>query len=933
MKRILVLVFFLSSLLCSYAQKFGGNPSSIHWQQINTDTVRVIFPKGFDAKAQRISTVVHALQKNYAQSIGNRIRKVSIVLHNQTLLSNAYVGLAPYRSEFYLTPPQNPFELGAVNWADNLAVHEFRHVQQYSNFNKGFSKFASVVLGEQGQAIANAAAVPDWFFEGDAVFNETKLTRQGRGTLPLFLSSYQSLYIANRTYSYEKMRNGSLRQYVPDHYDLGYLLVTYGRKKYGDDIWRKITEDAVSFTPFFYPFQGAVKKYTGIPFDQFVKRAMQYYQQQWKATADEKINWVTQTQKNNVVNYKYPYLTADGSLMVVKSSYQSVPAFYKIHADKSEEKIAVKDISGDDYFSYNNGKIVYAAYQSDARWGYREFNTIKLLDVLTGEEKKIISHTKYLSPDISHDGIKILAVETDPMTESKLVLMDMSGNRLDSLAKPDIFFSNPKFSANDQHCYVAARNLQGEMALLRYGLNGTHSVDIFLPFSNRIIGFITVQSDTILFTTTYKGRDEAWALIDGKERKGPYRLASYATGLYQSAIQANGELLSSAFTANGYRLGTCKPDWERVEIKNELTGLYAAEVYKNADHLFLNELSVQPYVITKYPKSFHLLNIHSYRPFYEPPEYSFTLYGQNVLNTLQSEIAYTYNQNEGSHKLGYNGAFGGWYLQPVFGLSQTWQRTATSVKDTTFNWNELIGYAGLQLPLNLSGGKQYRYLTLSTTFNTEQVKWTGLAEKLFRNANFNYISAKVVYTGQVQKAVQHIYPHWAQSLVVQYKSIINQYTAHQFLATGSFYLPGLAVNHNLVFSAAFHNRDTLQQYLFANNFPFARGYSAVDFPQMWRFGANYHIPLSYPDWGFGGIIYFQRIRANLFYDYTMGKSLRSGTLYPFGTVGTEIFFDTRWWSQQLVTFGIRYSHLLNNEFRGSTQPNVWELILPINLFN
>ena len=69
MKRILVLVFFLSSILGSYAQQFGGNPSSIHWQQINTDTVRVIFPKGFDAKAQRISTVVHALQKNYAQSI------------------------------------------------------------------------------------------------------------------------------------------------------------------------------------------------------------------------------------------------------------------------------------------------------------------------------------------------------------------------------------------------------------------------------------------------------------------------------------------------------------------------------------------------------------------------------------------------------------------------------------------------------------------------------------------------------------------------------------------------------------------------------------------------------------------------------------------------------------------------------------------------
>ena len=137
----------------------------------------------------------------------------------------------------------------------------------------------------------------------------------------------------------------------------------------------------------------------------------------------------------------------------------------------------------------------------------------------------------------------------------------------------------------------------------------------------------------------------------------------------------------------------------------------------------------------------------------------------------------------------------------------------------------------------------------------------------------------------------------------------------------------------MVFTAAVHSRDTLQQYLFSNNFPFARGYNAVDFPVMWRLGANYHLPLAYPDWGFGGIVYFLRIRSNLFFDYTQGKSLRTGTVYPFKTVGTELFFDTKWWNQQPVTFGIRYSRLLDNEFRGATQPNVWELILPVNLFN
>jgi hypothetical protein len=945
MKRTLFFAFLLFTFEFSNAQQFGGNPSSVKWKQINTDTVRIIFPGGLEKKAQRVAAIIHTLQKEQSQTIGDAIRKVNIVLQNQTLLSNGYVALAPYRSEFYTTPPQNAFALGAVDWTDNLSVHEFRHVQQYSNFNKGLSKLATFILGEQGQTLANAMSVPDWFFEGDAVFNETKLTRQGRGQLPLFLAAYQSLSLANRSYSYMKMRNGSLRDYVPDHYALGYLLVAYGRKKYGPDIWRKITADAAAFKPLFYPFLGAVKKYTGISYNQFVSDVMKHFQYQWQISAknilwksSEKIEWLTDSIKHDVVNYQYPYPTEDGSWVVVKTSYSHIPAFYMIHPDKSEEKIAVKDISTDNYFSYNNGKIIYAALQPDVRWGNRNNHSVKVLDIKSGEETTLFYHTQYFSPDISHDGQSVLAVDYDLSGNTKIVSLNANAVITDSFSKKDIVFSYPKFSADDQSCYVTERNTAGEMALMKYALHNKEAPETLMPSSNRIIGCITVQRDTVLFTTTFEGRDELWAIIDGKEKRGPFRLASYVTGIYQGALQTDGNVVGSVFTANGYRLGKFEPLWQRVDIKDEIKDFYLNDVFKNdvfplKDHLILDSVSQKEYAVSKYNKSFHLLNIHSFRPYYEQPEYSLTLYGQNVLNTLRSEIAYTYNQNEGSHKLGYNGIYGGSYLQPLFGISQTWQRTGALNKDTSLNWNEMVGYAGLQLPLNFSGGKQYRFLTLSSTYNIEKVSWTGIAQKLFPNRNFQYIQTRISYSGQIQKAIQQIYPHWAQNIFLQYKSVVNNYTAHQFLASGSLFLPGFANSHSIVLTAAYHERDTLQQYLFSNNFPFARGYSAVDFPRMWKIGVNYHFPLTYPDWGFGNIVYFQRIRANLFFDYTQGKSIRTGATFPFRTAGTELFFDTRWWNQQPVSFGIRYSRLLDNEFRGNTQPNVWELILPVNLFN
>jgi hypothetical protein len=139
------------------------------------------------------------------------------------------------------------------------------------NFRKGLSKFAFFLAGEEGLVLANNAAVPNWFFEGDAVLQETIVTGQGRGRLPSFFSEYRALWDADRDYSYMKLRNGSMKDLVPDHYIMGYMLVTYGRDKYGDEFWKKVTDNATRYKPFFYPFQGAVKKHAGVPFKEFVK--------------------------------------------------------------------------------------------------------------------------------------------------------------------------------------------------------------------------------------------------------------------------------------------------------------------------------------------------------------------------------------------------------------------------------------------------------------------------------------------------------------------------------------------------------------------------------------------------------------------------------------------------------------------------------------
>ena len=83
-------------------------------------------------------------------------------------------------------------------------------------------------------------------------------------------------------------------------------------------------------------------------------------------------------------------------------------------------------------------------------------------------------------------------------------------------------------------------------------------------------------------------------------------------------------------------------------------------------------------------------------------------------------------------------------------------------------------------------------------------------------------------------------------------------------------------------------------------------------------------------------MYLLRVRANLFYDDTEVQDfLVNGNEWrnSFKSTGTEITFDTKWWNQVYISFGIRYSYLLDNDLLENKGHNRWELILPVNILN
>jgi hypothetical protein len=931
MKRLYLSILIFFACGCLHAQQFGGFPPSVKWKQINTDTARVIFPAAVDSQAQQIAAIIHKIITERPNSLGSTVRKINIVLHNNTTLANGYVALAPFRSEYYLVPGSDIFEFGANPWYQELAVHEFRHVLQFSNFNRGISKLGSVLFGQEGQALFNALAIPDWFWEGDAVHAETSLTPQGRGRTPFFYNGFKALWRDGRDYSWMKLRNGSLKDYVPNHYELGYLLVNYGYLKYGNDFWGRVTSDAAAFEGGFYPWQHAMKKYTGVDYKTFRKQALAYYRDKMPKKEFDTIK------RQTVTNYFYPQYIGNDSLLYAKSSYQSLPAFY-IQDRDGEHKLRLRNITTEDWFSYRNGWIAYTGYEPDARWDLRDYSSIYRYNIRTGEQEKITAKEKYYTPDIAPSGDKLVAVWINEKVETELHVLDKKGHVLKRIKPADhSYFNQPRF-IDDNSVMVIERLPNSTMQMSRIDLT-TGTEEVLIPSTAALIGYPFVKDNQVYFVSSLQGNDDIYALR--LSDKKIFKVEEGVTGKYYPSVYKD-TLVWSSFTSNGLRwnqkeMTTRKSDeqinsgqWKEVQWPFPVANATASSN-------ILTEVSRQ-FPVSDYRQGNHLFNFHSWRPDYTDPEFTLSLFSDNMLNTFSNEIYYRYNQNETSNTVGFSSSYG--RLFPVInaGVEYTLGRT---IRDTSSsqNLNQLEARIGYNIPLNFSGGRMYRFLNFGSSYVFNQTSLAGGKDSA--RTHYQYLRHFISWAHYLPMARQQIYPKFGYTVSVNLRHIIADHFSKklsdnaQWLFNAQLFLPSIK-NHSIVFTGSYQRVDTIST-VFSNLFSNSRGYDDLYFRTAWRISGNYHFPIAYPDFGVANIVYLLRLRGNIFYDFTKvygGYFARDAfPLRNLRSTGLEIYFDTKWWNELPVSFGVRVSHLLDNGFTAADKRgNTWfEFIVPVNL--
>ena len=368
-----------------------------------------------------------------------------MVIHNYTTKSNGYVAWAPRRMELYPTPEQNTIPLAPEK---QLAIHELAHVFQMESLNQGFSKLMSLFLGEQYTGVI-ASLLPLWFLEGDAVFAESALTESGRGRSPSFLKQFKALTVENGGfYKYDKIVNGSFRDFVPDYYESGYQMVTWAMTKYDRQIWNRVLTYTAEQPFTLNPVNISLSRSIGLIKKTLYKETFDSLKTIWSkdvaesnATFYEPLN---PEKKEKYINYYSPVFAGNDSIISIKTTFSDPPAFVLINPSGKTEKILHTPGQMYPWFlSFAKGKIVWVETKPDPRWENREYSVIKIMDIKNNTTISLSRKSRYLAASVSPDGKKIAATENTIDNINNIVFVDAAnGTVLQSVPSPGNAYLN-----------------------------------------------------------------------------------------------------------------------------------------------------------------------------------------------------------------------------------------------------------------------------------------------------------------------------------------------------------------------------------------------------------------------------------------------------------------------------------------------------------
>lgn len=914
LRKYCAVVFFallFSSVAKAQFYSAGVDPSGVHWKQVSDDRIRIIFPEGYEEQAIILLQHLKEVKIEAAQTLPAKIPSISVVLHNQTSQANGFVTWAPKRMELFTLADQNTFP---QDWLKQLAIHEFRHVVQISNMRQGLTKVLSFLLGEQAIGAVIGLYIPTWFLEGDAVSFETAYTKVGRGRTPSFFIPYVSMLDKYGGFSYEKAIFGSYKHFVPDHYVVGYHLVSYSRFYFGERLWKSML-DHVARRPYsITPVSHTLKKWTGLSkfkwYQWSARHIKAHYQEQMVLVEKVSTDFNSNPHGEDFVSYRFPHYLNDSMVLAEKSGLSYVKEWVTIDRQGKEQHLTFPGFYSISNTSFSDGQLYYTEYKFDKRWTHRLWSDVQQLDVSSKTKIRLTNKKYAYSPSARRQ--QLAYIEQSKWNRFELVVK-VSEN------KPTLRFETPKDQMlftpvweSDSTLICIALDSEKGKYFTRFNVNTKQWTALSDP-SFYDINQPLVWQHYIIHRGAYESKEQLYAYdtLTGTR----YRITREPYEATDPSILKD-HLLFSSYTANGYvikeqSLDTTK--WIGIDLMNDHwdNAITSTMTKQEQKVKYVPDSADLSYTITKYRKITHLFNFHSWAPLYVDVDNATvhsgaSLFSQNLLSTSFLSAGYLYDNTEQTGKWIMNYQYTGFY--PVLSLSAS---LGDRFMKRYGNWKQFNFDVGIALPFNLTHGPYSEKLTLSFL-----PRWQSIydvqenAGGLVNQDLFN-VSYRIDYSRLFRLAHRDLRPEKGQSVYWEYRHApVGDFDYASFMAGSiSTWLPSLWKHHSILAKAQGHHYEGGGRYL-SSPIAFPRGYSYLFSQDLIRGSVDYAFPLFYPDWRITALFYVKRIKANLFYDAAWASQNMGMVFYD--SKGIDIRMDFHFANFLApIDLGIRFYQLNN----------------------
>ena len=946
-----VLVVVATSEATAQYYSWGADPLGLKWMKGSTPNVEVIYPKS--ASQIGHTTLFYADRLNPYISYGYKLPALDLpfVVHPENMKSNGLVMWLPKRVEFLSSPSIDGY---SMPWLKQLVAHEYRHAAQYNNLNVGFVKALSYILGQQSSTIG-LIYMPLWMMEGDATLYETQSSSFGRGRQPRFTLEYRAMGdITNKYRNSDKFFCGSYREFIPDHYQMGYQMVLYGNQLAG----RQMANEMAAFGPR-HPWniiEGLrMKKLFGFSSKQLFNKTFDHLTDFWaeQPLPQNSSQTLPTPRIKSYTTYKHPQSIADKGILLLKEDLDKPSRFVLLDEQTGHERrlCYTGDVSTRPIYDAANQRVWWTEYRRSTMFQERVRSTLCYMDIEKGKPRSIRNRNNILYPtpddtnglawiEYHHSGIYSFHYRRHDGAEQSKELP--FGQEIHSLAWDNLTRTFYCIITGDEGMWIAEIDSKYNIRPL--------TRPAYITLSN-----LRAADGRLYYGSIASGRDEIHCYDIAAKRE--YQLTSSRYGSFDAAPAPNGEILLTSYDSLGYHPARQREDklWREVEYsslpKEVVNPPFELWDIINLDTIKISQADTaaiaSPLKIKRYRKGLNLFKFHSWAPLsYDPFALSeegnismnagATVMTQNLLSSMQGFFTYGYNASEGSI---WKGSLRYYGLGPTISLNATYGGSQNIYPIYFYNTES----HNFELPLPPNRGKYYSFgvdisfpLLFQRGYHTRQLVaamgWdysNGLVANIgklsFNNGISNIAtigykeglhltSFTIGFQDVVRQAHRDFAPPWGLAAQAAYAiNPTNNSFSDLLVLYSKIFTPGFFAHNSLTLAmvyqtsiGGFQSQDALSALTFKSSMMLLRGFNAsqIENRNYTAASLNYQFPICYPDGGIPGILYFKRIRLNIGADVARYQRTtldqESGIFYRWHNInsfGGDIIFDVNVFKQ------------------------------------